>query len=255
MKKKLLKKTAVVTGGSEGIGAALVEELLDDNFSVLVISRSKIKLKKLRFRLTKYGENLKTYEADVTNVKILRNIAKKNKAPDLLILNAGIYQPVTIEKFDLKVFKEHNDINYMGVINSFYAFINKMLYKNNGTILIMSSVAGWVGLPKAAAYSPTKASLRSFAQSIRYDLVNYNVDIKICSPGFVNTKAIKHNNFYMPGLMDPKKAAKLILKGLKSGKFEISFPFFFALIMKLLYLMPDKLSFKIIKAITLNNDK
>ena len=138
----------------------------------------------------------------------------------------------------------------MGVINSFDAFIKKMLDNNRRSILIMSSVAGWIGLPKASAYSPTKASLRSFAQSIRYDLLKLDIDIKICSPGFVNTNAIKYNDFYMPGLIEPKKAAKLIIRGLNNKKFEISFPFMFSLIMKILYLIPDKLSFLLIKFIT-----
>ena len=243
-------KLAIVTGGSEGIGAALVEELLSKNFSVVAISRSEIKLKKLKSKLSNYGNYLRTFRADVTDSKKLKNIAEHIKAPDLLILNAGVYRPVTIENFDIDIFKLHNEVNYMGVINSFDAFIKKMLDNKRRSILIMSSVAGWIGLPKASAYSPTKASLRSFAQSIRYDLLKYNIDIKICSPGFVNTNAIKYNDFYMPGLIEPKKAAKLIIRGLNNKKFEISFPFMFSLIMKILYLIPDKLSFLLIKFIT-----
>ena len=249
------KKIAVVTGGSEGIGAALVEELLILNFNVYAISRSKNKLKKLKTKLSNYANRLSTFSADVTSSRKLKKIAEQIETPDLLILNAGIYKPVTIENFDINIFKIHNDVNYMGIINSFDAFIKKMLDRKGRSILIMSSVAGWIGLPKASAYSPTKASLRSFAQSIRYDLLKYNVDIKICSPGFVNTNAIKYNDFYMPGLIEPKKAAKLILKGLSSKRFEISFPFAFSLTMKILYLIPDKLSFLIIKYITVKNDQ
>ena len=72
-----------------------------------------------------------------------------------------------------------------------------MLLSRSGTVLIMSSIAGWIGLPKASAYAPTKSALRSFAQSIRYDLAKYNIVVKLCSPGFVNTKAVKVNDFKM----------------------------------------------------------
>ena len=125
-----------------------------------------------------------------------------------------------------------------------------MLLSRSGTILIMSSIAGWIGLPKASAYAPTKSALRSFAQSIRYDLAKYNIVVKLCSPGFVNTKAVKVNDFKMPGLIEPNVAAKIILKNINSKKFEITFPWVFSALMKFLTYLPDFLSYKLIKHVT-----
>ena len=142
-------------------------------------------------------------------------------------------------------------LNYLGVIKSFDAFIKKMLLRRSGTVLIMSSIAGWIGLPKASAYAPTKSALRSFAQSIRYDLAKYNIVVKLCSPGFVNTKAVKVNDFKMPGLIEPNVAAKIILKNINSKKFEITFPWLFSALMKFLTYLPDILSYKLIKHVTL----
>ena len=122
-----------------------------------------------------------------------------------------------IEKFSVETFIKQSEINYLGVIKSFDVFIKKMLLRRSGTVLIMSSIAGWIGLPKASAYAPTKSALRSFAQSIRYDLAKYNIVVKLCSPGFVNTKAVKVNDFKMPGLIEPNVAAKIILKNLKNN--------------------------------------
>ena len=249
--KHTFKKTAVITGASEGIGAALVNELLQNNYKVIAVSRNFKKLSKLKSYNSKYKNNLEVFSADVTNSSQLLSVAKKIGPPDLLILNAGIYEPVKIEKFSVKTFIKQSEINYLGVIKSFDAFIKKMLLSRSGTVLIMSSIAGWIGLPKASAYAPTKSALRSFAQSIRYDLAKYNILIKLCSPGFVNTKAVKVNDFKMPGLIEPNVAAKIILKNINSKKFEITFPWLFSALMKFLTYLPDNLSYKFIKHVTL----
>ena len=245
-----LKKTAVITGASEGIGAALVHELLHNNYKVVAISRNLKKLSKLKSFNSKYKNDLKIFSADVKNSFQLLSIAKDIKSPDLLILNAGIYEPVLIENFSLDTFIKQSEINYLGVIKSFDAFIKKMLLSKSGTVLIMSSIAGWIGLPKASAYAPTKSALKLFAQSIRYDLAKYNIVVKLCSPGFVNTKAVKVNDFKMPGLIEPNVAAKIIVKNLSSKKFEITFPWFFSTVMKFLTYLPDNLSYKFIKYVT-----
>ena len=246
-----LKKLAVITGASEGIGAALVSELLQNNYKVIAVSRNFKKLSKLKSFNSKYKNNLEVFSADVTNLSQLVSVAKSIGPPDLLILNAGIYQPVLIENFSVETFIKQSEINYLGVIKSFDAFIKKMLLSRSGTVLIMSSIAGWIGLPKASAYAPTKSALRSFAQSIRYDLANYNIVVKLCSPGFVNTKAVKVNDFKMPGLIEPNVAAKKILKNINSKKFEITFPWLFSALMKFLTYLPDNLSYKLIKHVTL----
>lgn len=249
------KKIAVITGGSEGIGAALVGELLRNNYSVIAVSRSLKKLNKLKSTFSTFKEDLKIFSVDVNNLKQLIYVSDKIKAPDLLVLNAGIYEPVDIETFNIKTFVKQSEVNYLGVIKSFDAFIKKMLKKKSGTVLIMSSVAGWIGLPKASAYGPTKAALRSFAQSIRYDLSKFNIRVKLCSPGFVNTKAVKVNDFKMPGLIEPELAAKLILKNLNNNKFEISFPIIFSFFMKFLTILPDFISYRLIRYTTINDNK
>ena len=244
------KKIAVVTGASEGIGAALVHELLQNNYKVVAISRNFKKLLKLRSFNSKFKNDLIILPADVTNSSKLLSVAKDVETPDLLVLNAGIYEPVLIENFHVDTFIKQSEINYLGVIKSFDAFVKKMIINKSGTVLIMSSIAGWIGLPKASAYAPTKSALRLFAQSIRYDLDKYNIIVKLCSPGFVNTKAVKINDFKMPGLIEPNVAAKLIVKNINNKKFEIAFPWFFSTFMKFLTYLPDNLSYKFIKYVT-----
>ena len=125
--KHSIKKTAVITGASEGIGAALVNELLQNNYKVIAISRNLKKLSKLISFNSKYKNDLKIFSANVTNLSQLLSIAKDIKSLDLLILNAGIYEPVIIENFSLETFIKQSEVNYLGVVKSFDAFVKKMM--------------------------------------------------------------------------------------------------------------------------------
>ena len=241
------QKTAIITGASDGIGAAFSKLLIKNDWQVIGISRSSSKLKIIKKNFSSNEQSFKYFSCDVQDFKKLKSIAKKIEAPDLLFLNAGIYSPVDSSKLNLDEYKKHFNINYLGVLNSYEAFLPGLISKQNGHIIIMSSVSGWIGLPKAAAYGPTKAALRSFAQSIRYDLNPKGIKVQLCSPGFVETQATSINDFYMPGLMNVNDAANLIFKYMNSKKFEFSFPFSFSIFMKIFCLLPDKISSYLIK--------
>ena len=235
-------KTAIITGASEGIGCSFSKLLVKNGWEVIGISRNIRKLNSLNKELSKCKGVFKPFSCDVQNFKKLINIEKKINIPDLLFLNAGIYTPIDASNKNLEHFKHHINVNYLGVINAYEAFLPKMLKANKGHIIIMSSISAWIGLPKAAAYGPTKAALRSFAQSIRYDLNSKGIKVQVCCPGFVQTSATSINNFYMPGLIKADEAAKHIYKNMHTKKFEFSFPFVFSTFMKLLSILPDKIS-------------
>jgi len=241
------KKLAFVTGVSDGIGAAFTKILLQNGWEVIGISRNEQKLNSFKKSINSISNVFKSYKCDVQNIEKLKKIANENDAANLLFLNAGIYNPIDSSKSNLEIYKEHINVNLLGVINCYEAFLPKMLEEGDGKIIIMSSISGWIGLPKAAAYGPTKAALRSFAQSIRYDLKPKGISVQICSPGFIETSATSVNDFYMPGLMKVEDAAKLIFKNMFKKKFEFSFPFIFSLFMKILSVLPDKLSSFLIK--------
>jgi short-subunit dehydrogenase len=236
------KKIAFVTGVSDGIGAAFTKILLENGWEVIGISRNEQKLNSFKKSINSISNVFKSYKCDVQNIEKLKKIANENNAVTLLFLNAGIYNPIDSSKSNLEIYKEHINVNLLGVINCYEAFLPKMLEEGDGKIIIMSSISGWIGLPKAAAYGPTKAALRSFAQSIRYDLKPKGISVQVCSPGFVETSATSVNDFYMPGLMKVEDAAKLIFKNMFKKKFEFSFPFIFSLLMRILSVLPDKLS-------------
>ena len=179
-------KIALVTGVSDGIGAAFARLLINNGWYVIGISRNKEKLKIFQKKLDTKINMFKGYQCDVQNLDQLKLIAKENNSPSLLFLNAGIYKPIDSSNENIDVYREHLNINFLGVINCYEAFLPKMLLVGSGKVLIMSSIAGWIGLPKSAAYGPTKAALRSFAQSIRYDLFSKGISVQLCSPGSVS---------------------------------------------------------------------
>ena len=241
------KKTAIITGASDGIGAAFARLLIKKGWKVIGIARSSSKLRVISKSVLSNKRSFKYFACDVQDFKKLKTIAKEIETPDLLFLNAGIYSPVNASEINLNVYKNHLNVNYLGVLNSYEAFLPSLLKKQNGHIIIMSSVSGWIGLPKAAAYGPTKAALRSFAQSARYDLNPKGIKVQLCSPGFVDTQATSINDFYMPGLLTVEEAANLIFKHMSSNKFEFSFPTSFSIFMKIFSYLPDKFSSYLVK--------
>ena len=134
----------------------------------------------------------------------------------------------------------------MGVVNSLAATMPGMLASGHGHIVIIASVAGWRGLPKASAYGPTKAALISLAESLYFDLTPKNIKIQVICPGFVDTEATAVNDFDMPNLITSEAAASYIISAMKTDEFSVSFPKSFTRKMKFLKFLPDALYFKLV---------
>jgi short-subunit dehydrogenase len=114
-------------------------------------------------------------------------------------------------------------------------------------VAVTASVAGYRGLPRAAAYSATKAALIAMAEALAFDLIDLNVRISVINPGFVETDATSVNDFQMPFLMTTDEAARRIVKGLERPGFEIAFPTRFELILKALGLLPNRAYFAVMR--------
>ena len=147
---------------------------------------------------------------------------------------------------DPAVYAQHMDVNYMGVVNALAPVIRSMVARKAGHIAITSSVAGWRGLPKSAAYGPTKAALISLAESLYFDLTPKGIKIQVICPGFVESEATAVNDFDMPHLISAGRAASYILDGLGSSDFSVEFPKAFTRRMGLLRWLPDRLYFRIV---------
>ena len=140
------------------------------------------------------------------------------------------------------------EVNFFGTVNSINSVYDYYKIRKSGHISIVSSVAGYRGLPAAGAYCASKSALSSFAESLYFDLKRFNVRVSLVSPGFIKTPMTDKNDFPMPMIKSPEFAADQMFKGLtKNNGFEIHFPKSFTSIMKVLKVMPNGLYFKIIE--------
>ena len=234
-----------ITGVSSGIGAALVSAL-NQHAKISGVARRQDRLDALS---QKYA-NFHPIAADVTDAKAMQTAVndaiKTSGSIDVAILNAGIYTPQDGSKVDPAIYQQHMDVNYMGVVNAMAPIITDMINKKQGHIAITSSVAGWRGLPKSAAYGPTKAALISLAESLYFDLTPKGIKLQVICPGFVESEATAVNDFEMPDLLSSEQAAAHILDGLKRDDFIVDFPKSFTRKMKFLKYLPDRLFFKLV---------
>jgi len=248
-------KTAWITGASSGIGLELAT-LLDGEVSHVAISaRSKGKLD----NIAKTSRTIDAYALDVTDAKaVAATVWKIEKAAgpiDLAVLNAGLWHPMDSDKLDIKRIRDALDVNYMGVVNCIDALVPGMLKRGSGHIAIIASVAGYRGLPISVAYGPTKAALINLAETLHVELAPHGIFVSVVNPGFIDTPMTRENKFPMPGIIPAEEAARHLLKGLKTRKFEIIFPRTFVYTMKLLRIIPNALFLWIIRTIVLPGNR
>lgn len=237
----------LITGASSGIGAALAEACCARGDHVSGLARRAERLEAMAARLPGFT-GLAVDASDSTACQAaISDAAAARGVIDTAILNAGIYIPQDGKAIDPAVYRQHMEINYMGVVNGLAAVVPAMVERGRGHIVIVASVTGWRGLPKAAAYGPTKAALISLAESLAFDLVPAGIKVQVVSPGFVDTEATAVNDFEMPGLVSAERAAEEILNGMKRDIFEIAFPKAFTRTVRLLSLMPWRRYFSIIR--------
>ncbi|MGL4395489.1 MAG: SDR family NAD(P)-dependent oxidoreductase [Hyphomicrobium sp.] len=239
-------KVVWITGASSGIGREVALKLAADGVTVAVSARSADKLSAMQA----LSGNIKPYPADVSDPNVLEAtiaaIERDLGTIDLAILNAGIWHPMSVSDYSIDAAKESMGVNYFGVVNALAPVMSRMVARGRGRIAIVSSVAGYRGLYKGAAYNPTKAALISLAEALYPHLKRRGVDLTIINPGFVQTPMTDVNAFPMPFLMPVDDAANAMIAGLRRGKYEIVFPWQMAIAMKALRIMPNWMFFWIV---------
>ncbi len=233
---------AWITGASGGIGRAVALRLANEGWTVHATARSETNLLSLAAEVTGSGRILPA-AGDVTDAarmtQILDDITRTGPLA-LAILNAGIYTPMRAQNFTAATARKMFDVNLAGVTNALDPILKHMIARKSGHIAVTASVAGYRGLPDAAAYSATKAGLIALCEALAMDLVDLGVRISVINPGFVETEATSVNTFKMPFLMAPDQAANRIVDGLKKPGFEIAFPRRFAVILRTIGLLPNQ---------------
>jgi len=247
---KMQWNSAWITGGSYGIGRELSLRLAQSGVRVACSARTSDVLHELR----DLQPGISPMALDVTDAAAMEKAAdeiERIQGPlDLAVFSAGMYEPLPGGLADPELFRRHMEVNYMGVVNGIMAVLPGMRDRGKGQIVIMGSVAGYRGLPRSAAYGPTKAALISLAETLRLELRGSGIDVRLVNPGFVSTRLTAKNRFSMPSLLTPEQAAEHIVRGLQKRGFEIAFPWGFVAWLKLARLLPYRWYFPIIARLT-----
>ncbi len=228
-----------ITGASTGIGRAVALAYAAQGAVVAASARD---AKALDALAEESGGRIKAYPLDVTDrpatLALVAQIEAELGPIALALLNAGTHQEVTAANFDPAAFDRLFAVNVGGVVNGLAAVIPRFIERKAGQIAIVSSVAGYRGLPSASAYGATKAALINMAEALQPDLERYGVKLNLINPGFVRTPLTDLNEFPMPFLMEVDAAAARVIKGLAGDGFEITFPRRFTFMLKLLRILP-----------------
>lgn len=227
-------KTILITGGSSGIGAALARYYAArGQCRLILMGRNQSALDALSASLGRDDVHVVTAGIDITDAVAIRTFVLSMDDQyrlDLVIANAGVSGGTSgfgwptdmqqvVEQAD-KIFA----VNMQGVLNVMHAVLPRMVARNSGQIALMSSLAGFMPLAGAPAYSASKAFVRFYGESLCAALSKTNVRMSVICPGFIKTPMTKSNPFPMPFLMDVDQAAVKIARGIDAGKARIAFP-------------------------------
>lgn len=239
-----------VIGASTGIGAATAKLLLARGAAVALSAR---RLHALEYVAGGHPAAL-VAPLDITNAESVLEASKilLQRWPriDLVLIVAGSYNDMRADTFDLTLANRLIDLNVRGVFNCLATVLPTLLEQQHGGIGIISSVAGYSGLPKALVYGPSKAALINLAESLYLDLRPRGIGVYLINPGFVETPLTANNDFPMPALISAEAAANEIVRGIESGAFHIHFPKRFTNWLRLARLLPYRLYFWLIHKVT-----
>jgi len=235
---------AWVIGGGSGIGAAVARLLAERGWTVAISGRRPERLE----AVAREHDAIRPYPLDVTDPSAIEPMVARIVAElgriDLFIFGAASEQGQKPGEYGFDAFMAIVDANYLGLVRLAQPVLTQMELQGGGHFAIIASLAGYFGLPRAAAYGSSKAGLISLAQTMRSEMAPRGVAVRLVSPGFVKSELTARNDFPMPLLMETDAAAQRIVDGLtKTDRFEIAFPRRMAWLMKAIRILPYPLFF------------
>lgn len=240
-----------ITGASSGIGRHVALHLARAGITVVASARSADTLEQLA---AEAPGRIHPVPFDVTDRAAAHAAfarAEMATGPlDAALLCAGTHQPMSAHDFSAEVCERLMRVNYLGTCNVLDALLPAFRQRKAGRIAVVASVAGWRGLPTAAAYGPTKAALNNLCESLHPGLIEDGIVLQVVNPGFVKTPLTDRNDFHMPHLMDPDDAAEALIAGLRRDAFEITFPRVFTRQLAAARLLPHRLWFPLVRKLT-----
>lgn len=239
-------RSILITGASSGIGAALARHYAEQEVTLFLTGRDKSRLDAVKAACEEKGARVFAACADVSNKEAMERMISAWDAGcpiDLVIANAGLSQKGEESRESVERIIA---VNLGGVINTIYPLIPLMKKRGRGQIAIISSLAGFRGMPTAVSYSAAKNAVRAMGDALRPTLKTYGIGVNVICPGFIKTPLTDANPFPMPFLMTAEKAAAIIARGIEKNKKRLLFPFPMAVSAWLLAMLPVRLTDPII---------
>ena len=234
----------IITGASTGIGRAIAIELAKGGAQLGLIARREELLLELVNEIQTLGGKAFYRVADISERKEtligISELVNCMGGIDILIANAGVGAPTTIQPFNVETQEKMIKVNLLGVIYCIEAILQTMLASEKGQIVAISSLAGFKGLPGESGYTASKAGLNTFMEGMRIQLRPKNIFVSTICPGFIKTPMTEVNNEEdMPWLMDAETAAKIIIKAIQRTTKVLRFPWQTSLLMRITGWLPD----------------
>jgi len=241
-----------IIGASQGIGLELAKTYLDNKHQVIISARKTETSQELADLKNAYATQLTLLNMDVSNIESVKEATQKAwnvyEGIDLCIYNAGVYESMSVDEWNLEHFEMMNQVNYMGAVRVLTQIVPLFKTQTKGHLVFNASISSYIGLPYGGGYSAPKAALLNFCESIQPELATLNIRLQVINHGFVKTRLTAKNNFEMPQLLEPKEAAQKIYEGLMhSKKFEIKFPWALTRFLTLLQMLPYGISLNLTK--------
>lgn len=229
---KVQNKVVIITGASSGIGYESVKEFFRQGAFVVMAARSTDRLNALKNELDPENKHLLVVQTDVSQEEDCRNLVnqtiKKFGRIDVLVNNAGISMRALFQDAELDVIRRLMDVNFWGTVYcTKYAL--PYLLESKGSLVGISSIAGYQGLPGRTGYSSSKFAMMGFLETIRVENLKKGLHVLILSPGFTNTRVREYalladgsNQGTSPReegkMMSAEKVAQILCKSIEKRK-------------------------------------
>lgn len=236
-------KNVIIIGASQGIGKALAIEYASCRSKLVLLSKNEVGVGKVSDEINSHGGTSLYKRCDVTSKEELRNgiefaLTELNSI-DLVIINSGVGGPNWMDSFSSEQFIKTFEVNTFGIAHALEILIPIMLKQGYGTIAGVTSLADVRGYGGSSSYSASKAAGSILLESARVELKKHNIRVITIRPGFVKTAMTDKNEFRMPLLMQPPKAAKIIRRKIKKGKSIVQFPWPIVMATRLIKILPN----------------
>ncbi|MBO6520291.1 MAG: SDR family NAD(P)-dependent oxidoreductase [Rhodospirillales bacterium] len=240
----------LITGASSGIGRALALELAGPGVLLAITGRDAARLSNVERELRDRGAEVIARTIDVTDRQSMSQLVadmEQHTPIDLAVANAGISSGAGAGSGDDDMTRDVFAVNLAGVLNTILPALVPMRSRHSGHVAIVSSVAGFRGLPSAPAYSASKVAVKAWGEAIRPELEHDGISLSLIYPGFVESRITDKNKFRMPFLMPTEKAGQIVARGLARRKKTIAFPWQMVWLMKALAALPSPIFYAIMR--------